>query len=224
MTDAKISKRLTETLPYQELTPWFKSKDRPSLTANMKITSETDKIELSSQSRRHFIINTSRCAIAENCYETYYTWSATNALITNLCSPTRKIGLPPVISHSVTKYSTVYSTLRNSEDMRKQIGQKSFPVISDEGVHQVIMDIVLSHPYEFPSLFLRTGIFHMVKVALHCAGKYSKRSGIDIALSVTKCFGSNTFKSVLSGGHYLRSLLGMKIIKEDFEILKWEAF
>ena len=60
VTDEKISRRLTETLPCQELRLWFKSKDRPSLPTGMKITSETDKIELSSQSRRQFIINANR--------------------------------------------------------------------------------------------------------------------------------------------------------------------
>ena len=33
-------------LPCQELTPLFKSKDRPSLPTDMKVTSETGKIEL----------------------------------------------------------------------------------------------------------------------------------------------------------------------------------
>ena len=46
VTDDKISRRLMETLPCQESTPWFKSKDRPSQPIDMKITSETDKIEL----------------------------------------------------------------------------------------------------------------------------------------------------------------------------------
>ena len=41
VTDKKISRKLTETLPCQELTPWFKSKDRPSLPTDMKIASET---------------------------------------------------------------------------------------------------------------------------------------------------------------------------------------
>ena len=83
VTDEKTSRRLTQTLPCQELTPWFERKDRPSLPTDMKITSETDKIELSSQSRRQFIINASRCAISENHDETYFTWAAVNALITN---------------------------------------------------------------------------------------------------------------------------------------------
>ena len=54
------------------------------------------------------------------------------------------------------------------------------------------MDIILSHLLEFPNLFPMMGIFHMAKVALHCAGKYFKGSGIDIALILAKCFGSNT--------------------------------
>ena len=94
--------------------------------------------------------------------KTYFTWAAANALITNPCSPMKKVGFLPVIRHSVTNYSTGYSALRNFEEM--------------------------------------TDIFHMPKVSLHCAEKYFKGSGIDIALILTKCFGSNTIKSVLSGG------------------------
>ena len=94
----------------------------------------------------------------------------------------------------------------------------------DEGVYQVIIDIALSHPPEFPNLFPMMGIFHMAKIALHCAGKYLKGNSTDIALILAKCFGSNTIESVLSGGHYVRSLPGMQIFKEGFEILKWNAF
>ena len=218
VNDKKISTRLTETLPCQELTPWFKSKDRTSLPTDMKIISQTDKIELSSQSRKQFIINSGRCAIAENRDEAYYTWAAANALITNRCSPMKKVGFLPVVPRSVTNYSTVYSALQSFEDMKKQLSQQIFPVIPDEGVCQVIMDIVLSHPSKFPNLFPMMGIFHMAKVTLHCVGKYFKGSGIDIALILAKCFRSNTIKSVLSGGHYVRSFLGTEIIKEGFEI------
>ena len=132
VTDEKISRRLTETLPCQKLTPWFKSKDRPSLPTDMKIISETDKIELSTQSRRQFIINVSRCVIPENRDETYFTWAAANPVITNRCSPMKKVGFLPVIPHTVTNYGTLYSALTNFEDMKKELRLQSFPVISDE--------------------------------------------------------------------------------------------
>ena len=132
----------------------------------------------------------------------------------------KKVGFLPVIPHSVTNYSTVYSAVRNLEDMRKQLRQQSFPVISGEGVYQVIMDIVLSHSSEFPNLFPMMGILYMAKVASHYAGKCFKGRGSDIELILTKCFGGNTIESVLSGHYYVRSLLGMQIIKEGFQILK----
>ena len=132
----------------------------------------------------------------------------------------KKVGFLPVIPHSVTNYSTVYSAVRNLEDMRKQLRQQSFPVISGEGVYQVIMDIVLSHSSEFPNLFPMMGILYMAKVAWHYAGKYFKGRGNDIELILTKCFGSNAIESVLSGDYYVRSLLGMQIIMEGFQILK----
>ena len=101
VTDEKISRRLTETLPCQELRRWFKSKDRPSLPTDMKITSETDKIELSSQSRRRFIIYPSRCTIAENRDETYFTWAAANA--------DNKL----ILIHEEGRLSSCYSSLSN---------------------------------------------------------------------------------------------------------------
>ena len=106
----------------------------------------------------------------------------------------KKVGFLPVIPHSVTNYSTVYSAVRNLEDMRKQLRQQSFPVISGEGVYQVIMDIVLSHSSEFPNLFPMMGILYMAKVASHYAGKYFKGRGNDIELILTKCFGSNAIE------------------------------
>ena len=90
----------------------------------------------------------------------YFTWAASNALITNRCSAMKKVGFLLVIPYSVTNYITVYSALRNFEDMRKELGQQMF------------------------------------------------------ALILTKCFGSNALELALSRDHYVRSLLGMQIIKE----------
>ena len=136
----------------------------------------------------------------------------------------KRVVFLPVIPHSETKHSTAYSTLRNFEDMRKQLGQQSFPVISGEVVHQVIMEIALSHPLEFPNLFPTMGTFHMTEASLHCGRKYFKDSGIDIAFILTKYFGCNTIESMLFGGQYAHSVLRMKIIKKGFRILKWKEF
>ena len=46
---------------------------------------------------------------------------------------------------SVTKYSTVYVALRNFEAIRKQLNEEYFPVISDEGIFKIMVDIFLSY-------------------------------------------------------------------------------
>ena len=190
----------------------------------MQLSSKVDDKEFKVQKRRQFIMNASRCSVEEYCDESNFTWAAANALGTEKNSPLKKVGFLPVITHPVTQFSTVCYALRNVEDIRKQLSQEYFPVVTDEGMFQIAMDILLSHPSEFKSLFPMTGIFHMTKTALHCAGLYFRGSGIDTALILSKCFGENTMDSVLSGGHYVRSLLGMQVIKDAFEVLIWEAF
>ena len=56
------------------------------------------------------------------------------------------------------------------------------------------------------------GTFHMTKVALQCAGSYISGCGMIDALIETEIFLSKTVQSVLSGGHYFRSLHGMLIV------------
>ena len=215
---------LTESLACQKINPWFKCKERPCLEADRKISlPKADETELNLQMKRQFI-NTSRYAFTEHNDELQFTWGAANALITTRESPLKKSWISS--SYPTFGYRIWYCILciTKFEDIQQQFKQEYFPVIADEGVFEIVTDIVSSHPKEFPKLFPMMGIFHMAKVALHCPGKYFKGSGIDTALVLSKAFGVNTVESVLSGGHYERSLIGMQVIKEVFELLKWEAF
>ena len=83
-----------------------------------------------------------------------------------------------MVPYPITQYSTVYSALRNFEDVRKQLGQEYIN-------------------FKLPSEFKR--LFPMI--VLQCAGIYFKVSGIDTALILSKCFGKDTIDSILSGGH-----------------------
>ena len=101
---------------------------------------------------------------------------------------------------SLNNYSMVYSILTNFEDMRKQLAQQSFSVISV--VPGNYGHCSISHQFEFPNLFPMMGIFYMAKVALHCAGKYFKGSSIDIALILT-----NALEAILVHQSYLEAIM-----------------
>ena len=91
----------------------------PLLPTNMKITSETDT------SSCHPKVESNLLSMQID-VKTYFTWTAANALIINRCSPMKKIGFLPAILDSVINYSTVYSSLRNFEEMRNQLNHQSF--------------------------------------------------------------------------------------------------
>ena len=54
----KLCGRLTEILPCQKTTPWFKTKDRPRLPDNMQLSSKADDNEL---------VNADKTAIYNEC-------------------------------------------------------------------------------------------------------------------------------------------------------------
>ena len=68
------------------------------------------------------------------------------------------------------------------------------------------------------------GSFHMTKAALRCAGKYLEGSGVVDGFVEEGIYGQKTQQTVMSGGHYYRSLEGLVMIQESIEILQWKAF
>ena len=59
---------------------------------------------------------------------------------------------------------------------------------------------------------------------LRCAGRYLTESGIDDALIEGKVLRKKVLVSVLSGGHYVRSLHGIFIVPEAFYLFSCKAF
>ena len=63
------------------------------------------------------------------------------------------------------------------------------PIVCDEGVYQIVVDIVMNEPDTFDNLFPMLGMFHFAKVLLRCAGRYLTGSGMQDALIESGVFG-----------------------------------
>lgn len=150
-------------------------------------------------------------------------WVASHALIYQSNLPLKRVGFLPAIPHSVTDYTTVYTTMRNFLSVGKHLPQPVLPIISDEGVFQIVQYIVLSNPGDFDDLYPIMGMFHMTKVVLHCADRYITGSGMDDAMIVYGIFGIKTLDEVLEGKHYICAFHGMLIVSEVIESLIWRV-
>ena len=130
----------------------------------------------------------------------------------------------PILPHPVTQYNTVYTALKNFQNVLRQLTQNHLAVTCDEGVYRIAREIILWRPAEFKDLTLCLGSFHLLKIYLGCIGKYLRGSGAESIWIENEIFGPNTSQAVLAGSHYARSLEGMVLLSEAMERLQWSAF
>ena len=89
-----------------------------------------------------------------------------------------KCAFIPIMPHPATEYSTIYTCMKNYQDILNQIKIPCGPLWCDEGVYRIGKEIQLLRPDEFKNIFLGMGGFHTEKIVLACLGKYLERSGI----------------------------------------------
>ena len=133
-------------------------------------------------------------------------------------------GFLPFIPYSATEHTTVYTAMKNFIKVLQQLDQKALPILCDEGVYRIVVDIYLKCHNEFKMLVPCLRGFHMAKCVQHCIGKYIRGSGLDDALVETQVFGKKVIEQVLNGTHYIRSLRAILILVDSINRLKWDVF
>ena len=133
------------------------------------------------------------------------------SLISTVNVEITKCAFTPIIPHPATEYSTIYTCMKNYQDILNQRNIPYGPLWCDEGVYRIGKEIQLLRPDEFKNIFLGMGGLHTEKIVLACLGKFLEKSGIKKVFEITETFGPDTVKSVLNGGHYIRAKKGMYI-------------
>ena len=111
----------------------------------------------------------------------------------------------PIIPHPATDFSTIYTCMKNYQDILNQRNVPYGPLWCDKGIYRIAKEIQLLRPDEFRNISLGMGGFHTEKIVLAYLGKYLENSRIKKVFEITETFGPDTVKNVLNGGHYIRS-------------------
>ena len=72
----------------------------------------------------------------------------------------------PAIPSPVPDHQTVYTALKNFQDILKQLSQTHLAVTCDEGVYHTAREITMGNAAEFENIVLCLGTFHMTKYSL----------------------------------------------------------
>ena len=171
---------------------------KPTLPLNFKLVEDIHVDILSDAGKAvrqstntEFLISLVRCGLPHSGPATceLHPWSGIHALITTVNVPLIRVGFLPVIPSSVTEYATVRKALTKFQASQQQLNQDTMPIVCDEGVYQIVVDIVMNEPDTFDNLFPMLGMFHFAKVLLRCAGRYLTGSGMQDALIESGVFG-----------------------------------
>ena len=143
-------------LPCQEVKSRYKPINKPTLLENFTVAEDEEVIsELYSSNTPNsdFLISLVRCGIVDKEgteWRKVPTWAGIQSLISRESVPLSRVAFLPVIPSPVTDYATVYTALKNFQNVRGRLNnQPVFPVFCDEGVFHNVADIVLSSPEEF---------------------------------------------------------------------------
>ena len=68
-------------------------------------------------------------------------WTGIRALILSAKVPKVHVGFLLFIPKPVTEYSTIYTSMLNFVKMSNPLDQKTLPLLCDEGVFRIVLDI-----------------------------------------------------------------------------------
>ena len=147
-------------------------------------------------------------------------FAAVKNLIDSSTHPITKCAFTPILPYAATEYDTIFTTMVNFQDVRKQKESEISLLWSDEGVYQTAKEIQLWHPWKFSNIYLGIGGFHLERVVIDCLGTYLKSSGIQNLVLEEKFYRPAVLNSVMSGGNYIRGERGMSLITEAIDQLQ----
>lgn len=122
-----------------------------------------------------------------------------------------EVGYCQLIDASPTELSTVYTLLKKSVLMSKQLGLSDTVVVVDQAIYAKALEVVWKQKEEFKSVVLRMGSFHIACTFLAVLGKRFGDGGLQDLIIESRLVGSGSVNGVLKGKHYNRGLRTHKV-------------
>ena len=135
-----------------------------------------------------------------------------------------RFAFTPIIPHPATEYDTIFTCMRNFQDVLLQIDLEYGPLWCDEGIYRIAKELQLLNPSLFSNIFLGIGGFHMEKILISCCGSYLKECGVENVFVESVVFGPGVVQSVTSGSNCIRGKKGMMILAETLQQLQFQQY
>ena len=178
------NKLVKSILNCQKLVPVYRLQGRGQISADFRRADTPDEEELILTAKNEYMTwCTSRFLITKNLPEysslespNIPSFAAVNGLLLNDRNPPTRVGFTPIIPFPATEYNTIFTYMKNYQDVLEQKRVPTGALWCDEGVYRIAKELQLMHPNEFRNIFLGLGGFHTEKAVLACMGNFLKMS------------------------------------------------
>ena len=156
-------------------------------------------------------------------------WSVFNTVVSCGAPYTTEVEYFPIISGTSTDYNTVYTSMKQVQQMMSSLGQEYRVVTFDIAIYMRAKEIQWRHPEEFDDTVIRMGGFHIALDYLTVIGKMFKDSGLLDLIIESDIYGCSTSSHLLKGTcrTYNREVRCHKLVMEALsriqyqELCKW---
>ena len=216
---------LSHVLDCQKLIKRGQFSNRANIPADFRPSKAPNLEEVKENANRHHQTwLTARYLNRNEDHRNILTFLAMNSFLQSQQIIKTKVAFTPIIPYVATEYNTIHTVMCNFQDVLRQRSQPYGPLWCDEGVYRLAKELQLLDQDRFDNIFLSLGGFHMEKVMIACCGKYLEETGFDTIFVENQVYGPDIVKSVMNGGHYVRSIHGMAIISEALHTLQMNQF
>ena len=105
-------------------------------------------------------------------------WSAFNTMVSCAAPSTTEVGYCPMINGTSTDYNTVYTFMKQVQQMMSSLGQEYSVVTFDLAIYMKTKEIQWRHPEEFDGTVIRMGRLHIALDYLAVIGKMFRDSAL----------------------------------------------
>ena len=214
--DFEDQRSLNHILECQKLIRGHKFGVRGEIPINYETGTPLNTIDVGNEADKRFRTWLSARSLKDGYTQNVPSFAAMNSLLFSGHHFLTEICFTPIVPYPATDYDTIFTCMKNFQDVLEQKSQKHGPLWCDEGVYRIAKELQLLNPESFENIFLGLGGFHMEKIVLACLGKYLEEVGIEQVLVKDEVFGPVVAKQVMTGSHFIRSKRGMSIMAEPF--------
>ncbi|CAH1173831.1 unnamed protein product [Phaedon cochleariae] len=151
-------------------------------------------------------------------------WVGFNSLIYKDTAPTQKLCYLTTINASPTDKSVVLETMKQSQQVARECGEKYMQVTYDLAITKIALQIQCTEKPRYDNLFIHVGSIHIMMSYFKAVGKFIDNCGVTTVMVNAQMLANGSVNSFITGKHFNRCKRLHPMASLALQIIHFEEF